>query len=274
VVRVVVSGICGRMGSEVAAALVEREDMLLAGGVERADHRNLGMKLCDIWEGSTIELRVRGSLEELDAESFDAIIDFSLPEQTVACARFAGATGKALVVGTTALHDEALKAVREASAAAPIVLAPNTSLGVNLVFGLARSVARRLGPEFDVEIVESHHRSKRDAPSGTAARLVELIAEARGAAPDDVARYGRRGMTGPRPTEEIGVHSVRGGSIAGRHVVEFLSDLEVVALRHEALSPRVFAAGAIFAARFAASAPPGLYGMEHALGLADEDGPR
>jgi 4-hydroxy-tetrahydrodipicolinate reductase len=266
-VRIVVSGICGRMGSDVAAALIGREDMRLAGGVERADHRNLGRKLCDIWESGAIDIRVRGALDELPEDGFDAIVDFSVPEQTLHCARHAERTGKALVAATTGLHDDAVAALRDAARRAPVVVAPNTCLGVNLLFALSARVASALGPGFDIEIVETHHRAKRDAPSGTAARLVEVLSEAEGSDPSEVVRYGRHGLTGPRPLGEIGVHSVRGGAVAGRHDVCFLSDLEVVTLRHEALSKRAFTEGALAAARFAASAAPGLYGMEHVLGL-------
>ena len=269
--RVVISGICGRTGSEVASALLAREGMLLAGGVERPDHRNLGRKLCDIWESDSVDVRVRGSLEELDPTSFDVVVDFSTPEQTIVCAKHAERTGKALVVGTTGLHDEALEAVQAASEQAAVVLAPNTSLGVNLLFALAARAARALGAGFDIEIVEAHHRGKRDAPSGSAMRLVEILSEARELG-QDAARFGRHGMTGPRPDDEIGVHSIRGGSVFGSHDVQFLSELEVVTLSHQALSRQAFAVGALHAARFAAAASPGLYGMEHALGLADTDG--
>ena len=259
------------MGTEVARALLDSDEMQLAGGVERPDHRNLGRKLCDIWEGGRVDLTVRGALEELDPTAFDVVVDFSMPEQATACASYAERSGKGLVVATTALDDDAMTAIRDAAEAAPVVLAPNTCLGVNLLFALAGRVTRALGPGFDIEIVEAHHRGKRDAPSGTALRLVEILSEARGTDPDEVVRFGRRGMAGPRPAGEIGVHSVRGGAVAGRHDITFLSELESVTLRHEALSRRAFAVGAVAAARFVAEAAPGLYGMEHVLGLAGEE---
>ncbi|MBD3368431.1 MAG: 4-hydroxy-tetrahydrodipicolinate reductase [Candidatus Eisenbacteria bacterium] len=271
-IRIVVSGICGRMGSETASAVIERDDMVLAGGLERGDHRNLGMKLCDLWEGGSIEMTVRGSLDEFSPDAVDVVVDFSVREQTLACAEFARKTGTALVVGTTGLDDDAREALRRAAGSAAVVLAPNTSVGVNLLFGLVERVDRALGGTADVEIVEAHHRAKKDAPSGTASRIVELLSEARDVAPENTALYGRHGMTGPRPSGEIGVHSVRGGSVAGRHDVHFMTDLEVVTLSHEALSRRAFAEGALYAARFAAGAEPGFYGMEHALGLAETDG--
>lgn len=268
-VRVIVSGICGRMGSMVAKNVVAAEDLALAGGVEVETHENIGRPLCDVWGRSDVQVRVRKGLDEFGAGDFDVIVDFSVPAQAVVCAEKASATGAGLVVGTTGLTDFQMAVVQEAAARCPIVVAPNTSLGVNVLFALAGRVREALGDGFDVEIVEVHHRGKKDAPSGTAAKLVEIVSGARGLEPREVARLGRAGGDLERTAEEIGVHSLRGGAVVGRHDVHFISDLEEVTLSHQALSREAFARGAVRAARFLHGRPPGLYDMIDVLGLSE-----
>ena len=266
-VRVVVSGICGRMGSMVASAVVASGDLALVGGIEIPGHGEIGRKLCELWGSGDGELRVLTSLGELDDGSFDVIVDFSTPAQAAACAEKASGAGKGLVVGTTGLAELQMAMLQEASRSCPIVLAPNTSVGVNLLFGLTARVAAALGDDFDVEIVEAHHRAKKDAPSGTAAKLVEIISTARDLDPRAAARLGRSGLDAARGPGEIGVHSIRAGAIVGRHSVRFISPLETVTLGHEAASREAFARGAVHAARFVHGRPPGLYDMSDVLGL-------
>lgn len=263
-IRVVVSGICGRMGSAVARLLAAEDDMTLVGGVENPSHENVGKRLCDLWSADDVELRVESAVRDVKGE-FDVLLDFSTPEQAVVCARHAAGAGTGLVVGTTGLGREELDAVTAASASCPLVLAANTSLGVNLLFELTRLAAEALGDEFDVEIVEAHHRRKKDAPSGTALRLVDALSGGtHGAAPDVV--HGRSGATGARPRKQIGIHSIRAGEIVGRHEVLFASEYEELVLGHTALSRDAFARGALRAARFVAGAKPGLYDMADVLG--------
>jgi 4-hydroxy-tetrahydrodipicolinate reductase len=267
VTRVIVSGICGRMGSMVANNVVDSDDMILVGGVEVETHESVGRPLCDVWGRPGVEVRVRKGLDEFDPGDFDVLIDFSVPAQAVVCAEKASATGAGLVLGTTGLTDFQMAVVQKAAERCPLVVAPNTSLGVNVLFALAARVREALGAGFDIEIVEAHHRGKRDAPSGTAAKLVEVLSGARGLKPGDVARLGRAGGELTRSDEEIGVHSLRGGAIVGRHDVHFISDLEELTLSHQALSREAFARGAVRAARFVAGKPPGLYDMIDVLGL-------
>jgi 4-hydroxy-tetrahydrodipicolinate reductase len=267
VTRVIVSGICGRMGTIVARTVAASDDLSLVGGVETPGHAGVGRRLCEIWDDGSVEARVRGNLEEFDDAGFDVLIDFSTPAQAVACAARTAAARKGLVIGTTALADEQLAAVRQASASCPIVLAPNTSVGVNVLFGLAARVAEALGDGFDVEIVEEHHRGKKDAPSGTAVKLADIIARARGLDPAQALRAGRSGLGTQRGSGEIGVHSIRAGAIVGRHSVRFVSDLESVTIEHEAFSRAAFARGAIAAARFVMDREPGLYDLMDVLGF-------
>jgi len=267
--RVLVSGICGRMGGMAARAIAADDRLTLAGGVEIPGHEEIGRRLCDVWNEGSLELVVHSSLEELDENSFDVIVDYSTPAQAVACADLAARTRKGLVIGTTGLTDYQVAAIQKAADSCPVVIAPNTSVGVNLLFGLARRVASVLGGDYDVEIVETHHRGKRDAPSGTAARLAETIADERGSKLSDVARFGRSGRSVEREPEEIGVHSLRAGGIVGRHAVHFTSPLEEVTLTHEAFSRRAFAQGAVEAALFLDGREPGLYDMTDVLGLSE-----
>jgi len=267
--RVLVSGICGRMGGMAARSLAADDRVALAGGVEMPGHDEIGRRLCDVWNEGDLEVGVRSSLEEFDDGAFDVIVDYSTPAQAVACADRAAQSGKGLLVGTTGLTDYQLAAIQKASALCPIVVAPNTSVGVNLLFGLARRVAAILDEAYDVEIVETHHRSKRDAPSGTATRLVETVAEARGRSASDVVRAGRSGYPIDRQTGEVGVHSLRAGAVIGRHAVHFVSPLEQITLAHEAFSRQAFAQGAVAAALFLDGRTPGLYDMTDVLGLSE-----
>ena len=198
-------------------------------------------------------------------------IDFSLPAATPAVLAAVSETGTPLVLGTTGHDDAAREAIAAAAKAAPIVFAANFSVGVNALFWLTRRAAEILGPEFDLEIVETHHRLKKDAPSGTARRLAEILAETRALSYERDVRHGRVGDVGARTAGEIGVHAVRGGDVVGEHTVLFAGPAERVELTHRAGSRELFALGALRAARWAAAPDraPGLYDMEDVLGLRD-----
>jgi 4-hydroxy-tetrahydrodipicolinate reductase len=197
----------------------------------------------------------------------DVYIDFSTPQATADVAIAALARGVAAVVGTTGLGDRAHAALEVLSKRAPVLWAPNFSPGVNLLLDLAERAARALGPEFDLEIVELHHRKKRDAPSGTALALAEALARGRAAAGALEQRLGRSGDTGPRGHGELGIAAVRGGDVIGEHTAYFLGDHERIELTHRAATRDVFAAGALLAAAWLAGKPAGRYRMRDALGL-------
>ena len=269
--RVVVCGICGRMGTMVGRALQASADLEIAGGVDLPGHECVGRKLRDILGGADSDVRLSGSLDEYGRDDYDVLIDFSSPAQAVACARKAAVDGKGLVVGTTGLSDPEAAAIEEASRTCPVVIAPNTSIGVNVLFELAGRAASLLGREFDIEVVEAHHRRKKDAPSGTAAKLIRIVADARGIDATAATRHGRAGLGSERKRDEVGVHSIRAGRIVGRHELSFVSELEEVRLSHEALSREAFAAGAVRAARYVHGRSPGLYEMAHVLGLRDRE---
>lgn len=198
----------------------------------------------------------------------DVVVDFSFHAATLAIATLAARHGKPLVIGTTG-HTEAEKAaLRKAVAGIPVVWAGNYSIGVNLLNALVRRAARTLGPGWDIELVEMHHRLKKDAPSGTAEKLLEILREERKVGADQL-RHGRSGLVGERTPTEIGVHALRGGDVIGDHTVLFASEGERLELTHKASSRTIFAQGALRAARWAVGKPAGIHGMEQVLGLED-----
>lgn len=197
----------------------------------------------------------------------DAVIDFSSHTATAVIAETCAAHSKALVIGTTGV-DEASKArIKAVQTRIPIVWSSNYSTGVNTLFWLSRRAAEILGPDFDLEIVEMHHRNKKDAPSGTAATLAEILAEVRGQQLAEVIRHGRAGQTGERGRAEIGMHAVRGGDVVGDHTVMFATVGERLELTHKASSRETFANGALRAAQWLVGKPAGMYDMQDVLGL-------
>jgi 4-hydroxy-tetrahydrodipicolinate reductase len=196
----------------------------------------------------------------------DVVIDFSSPKATAALLQACRAARRPLIIGTTG-HSAAEKArLAKGARGLPVVWAGNFSVGVNLLFALAARAAATLGADFDIEVVEAHHRQKKDAPSGTAARLVEILRESR-RLPAGSVRHGREGLVGARPRSEIGVHAVRGGDIVGDHTVLFAGPGERIELAHKSSDRAIFARGAIFAAQWISLQKPGLYDMQDVLGL-------
>jgi 4-hydroxy-tetrahydrodipicolinate reductase len=197
----------------------------------------------------------------------DVVIDFSSHQATAAIAQVCAERRKAIVIGTTGHSNEDRSQITQLSSQIPMVLSSNFSTGVNTLFWLTRKAAEILGPEFDLEVVEMHHRLKRDAPSGTARTLAEILAEVRKQQLERVVRHGREGIVGERTSSEIGMHAVRGGDVVGDHTVIFAGLGERVELSHKASSRETFANGALLAAQWVANRKPGLYDMQDVLGL-------
>lgn len=259
--RIVVTGIAGRMGREIASAIHEVAGAHFVAGTVRKGGN--AVELSD-----KLDLSIDDSLEAALDRGADAVIDFTSAEATLAHARICAARGTALVVGTTGLSPEQKAELASHAQAIPLVFAPNMSVGVNLLFRLAAEAAQVLGDAYDVEIVEAHHKHKKDAPSGTALRLAEVVAEALGRDLGQVANYGRHGNVGARPATEIGIQTVRGGDVVGEHTLYFLGEGERIELTHRASSRGAFARGAVRAAIWAAGRGPGLYDMQDVLGFA------
>jgi 4-hydroxy-tetrahydrodipicolinate reductase len=216
------------------------------------------------WQVSAAEKG--GSLESLVATT-EVSLDVSIPEASVQIAELCARHGKPLVIGTTGHSDAQMKSIDAAAATCPILVAPNFSVGVNLLFWLTRETAKILGEGFDAEIIEMHHKLKKDAPSGTAKRIAEILADTRSTVYEEAVRHGRQGMVGQRTPQEIGVHAVRGGDVVGEHTVVFAGEGERIELIHRAASRETFARGALRAAQWLVGQAPGRYDMQNLLGL-------
>lgn len=242
-VKLIITGSKGRMGQTLVACAARNSALQVTGQIDVGD-----------------------DLRAVIAKG-DVIIDFSSHDATAGILTLCAEHKKAMVIGTTG-HSEADKVkMANLKTKVPIVLAANYSTGVNTLFWLTRKAAEILGPDFDLEIVEMHHRSKMDAPSGTASRLAEILAETRKQQLSEVLRNGRKGIVGARTNAEIGLHAVRGGDVVGDHTVIFAGIGERLELTHKASSRETFANGALRAAQWIAGRKPGLYSMEDVLGL-------
>jgi len=264
---VAVCGSMGRMGRAILSILGENPyGMALSAAVEAAGHPLLGSDPSSMSAGARAGLKVTDDFGGAIAGA-DVVIDFSTPDSSVRHVRAAAEAGKPIVIGTTGLSADQLQAVRDAGGKTAVVHSPNMSIGVNLMFRVAADVARVLGDDYDVEIVETHHRFKKDAPSGTAVKLADVVASALGRRMGDVGVYGRKGILGERPRKEIGVFAVRSGDVVGEHTLVFGGIGERLEITHRAHSRDTFARGAVRAASWALGKPPGLYDMADVLGF-------
>lgn len=253
------------MGQAIVRAVAEAKDARLSAGIERPEHPQLG---ADVSQLAGLALSGVLLTDKRPAKgAADVWIDFSVPAATVANVQAAAACGAAMVVGTTGLGAADKDKIAAAAKAIPVVLAPNMSVGVNVMLKLVADAARLLGPAYDLEIVETHHRAKRDAPSGTALRLGQALAEATGRDLDQTARYARHGDVGPRSDAEIGIQTLRGGDVFGDHTVFFLGQGDRIEITHRASSRDTFARGAVRAALWLSGRPAGLFDMRDVLGL-------
>lgn len=260
--RVGMHGASGRMGRAIIKAIREAANLELSAAVEHEGSPHLGSDAGELALAGRAGVGVSTGFDAL--ERADVVIDFSTPAATTWLAGELLKRPRPLVVGTTGLDGPAQQALATLAQRTAVLVAPNTSVGVNVLFHLAAEAARLLGDEFDAEIVEMHHKHKLDAPSGTAVRLAERIKESRGYAS---YTHGRSGQVGARPPGEIGVMALRGGDVIGDHTLHFAGPGERLELTHRAQDRGLFARGALRAARFVTLAPPGRYDMTDALGL-------
>ena len=263
--RIAVAGAGGKMGRTLVEGVLKDAELALAAALDVAGSPAIGRDAGE-FAGGACGVAVSADIDAAIA-ACDAIIDFTRPAGTLAhldaCARL----GKRIVIGTTGFTAEEKARVEAVAKRIPVAMAPNFAVGVNVLFKLAGDAAKALGDDFDVEIVEAHHRQKVDAPSGTALRLGEIVADALGRRLDDVAAHGREGDTGARPPKEIGFHAIRGGDIVGEQTVIFAGIGERVELTIRSQSRMTYALGALRAAKWLARQPAGLYDMFDVLGI-------
>ncbi len=241
--KVIINGSKGRMGQTLISCAARIPGLQIIGAVDQGDDIQSLIPSCD------------------------AIIDFSFHNVTPVVAELCAKHNKALVIGTTGHSDAEKSVIRSHQAAIPMVWASNYSTGVNTLFWLTRKAAEILGPSFDLEVVEMHHRLKKDAPSGTATTLLEILGDVRKLQLKEALRHGREGIVGERTNDEIGIHAIRGGDVVGDHTVIFAAQGERVELTHKASSRDTFANGALRAAQWVVKQKPGIYDMQDVLGL-------
>ena len=266
--RIGVTGAAGRMGTTLVRQVEATEGCAIAGAIERPGHDAVGRDAGELAGLEALGVPIGDDPVELFAK-VDAVLEFTAPDATVEHAGLA-AQGKTVhVIGTTGLNSDHEKALAMAARHTAIVRAPNMSVAVNLMLALTERIAGVLGEDYDIEIVEMHHRHKVDAPSGTALGLGEAAARGRGVTLDDVGRRTRDGHTGARRAGDIGFAVIRGGDVVGEHKVVFAGDGERFEIAHKATGRQIFARGAVHAALWAQGKPPGLYSMKDVLGLGD-----
>ncbi|MEQ8952639.1 MAG: 4-hydroxy-tetrahydrodipicolinate reductase [Gammaproteobacteria bacterium] len=266
-IQIAIAGAAGRMGRTLIEAVVRSEsDIEVAAATVEADDPALGIDAGLLAVGEAIGVETCASLASV-VSGFDVLIDFTSPDATAEHLDFCRDHGKAMVIGTTGLEKSVQDQIAGAAQQIPIVFAPNMSVGVNLCLNLLRQAAAVLGDDVDIEIIEAHHRYKRDAPSGTALKMGEVIADTLGRDLDDCAVYGREGVGEERDRKTIGFATVRAGDIVGEHTAVFAALGERIEITHKASSRMTFARGAVRAAQWVVRQKPGLYSMQDVLGL-------
>ena len=261
-----ITGAAGRMGRNLIQACYENPNCQLGAAIEHESSPFLNHDAGQLAGVDTLNISVRSQLADV-AENFHTLIDFTRPEVTLQNLADCVANGKNIIIGTTGFSDSEKQQIEEAAKSIGIVFAPNMSVGVNLCFKLLDIASRVLGDDVDIEVIEAHHRHKVDAPSGTALRMGEVIADALGRNLDECAVYGREGVTGERDRKTIGFETIRAGDIVGDHTVMFAGIGERVEITHKASSRMTFANGAIRAALWLEDKGSGLYDMQDVLDL-------
>jgi len=256
--KVIVCGACGRMGKEVIAKICQSKEMKLMGAIEAPDHPLIGEDIEGVKISSDLGKAIRPDC---------VIIEFTTPSATMEHLEIARKKKMPMVIGTTGFTEKEYAWIKEVSRNIPILISPNMSIGINILFKVVEEISRVLGKDFDKEIVEVHHRNKKDAPSGTAKRIAQIIARAEGKDLSRVGVYERKGLGKGRSEEEIGIHAVRGGSVVGDHTVLFAGKGERLEVTHRAESRQIFAQGAVLGAKFISKQKKGLYDLQDALGI-------
>lgn len=265
-IKAIITGAGGRMGSRIVQLIYETQDMTVVGATEKADHPSVQKDLGE-WLGlGTKGVSIASDLNEV-IDRGEVIIDFTFHTASLEHLRTAAARKKPMIIGSTGFTAGEMEEIKTLCQSIPCVLAPNMSVGVNVMFKVVSDVAKALGDGFDIEILEAHHNLKKDAPSGTAMKLAQILAQARSQDLDQVAVYERKGIIGERKPEEIGIQTLRAGDIIGEHTVLFGGLGERIEIIHRAHSRDTLVRGALRAARWVIGKKNGLYDMHDVLGL-------
>ena len=265
-IKVIVAGAAGRMGCRLVSLVRESSTLMLVGALEGAGHHSLGDDAGITAGAGRADIPITDNLAALMARG-EVVVDFSAPQATLANLRIVAEHGRAMVIGTTGFSPQELDELRSFSQQVPCVFSPNMSVGVNLLYKVIGEMAKTLGDGYDIEVIEAHHRLKKDAPSGTALKLAEVLAHAVNRDLNEVGVYARKGIIGERSRSEIGIQTVRAGDIVGDHTILFGGMGERIEVTHRASSRDTFAGGALRAAQWVVAQPPGLYDMMDVLGL-------
>ena len=263
-IRVAITGVCGRMGRCLTRGIAQQADMQLVGAIQYPSHPQIGSDAGVVAGIGDLGVAITGKLSNV-LQSTDVVIEFSKPEPTLDHLRQVVHADKAMVLGTTGFTPDELATIKALASQTRCVMAPNMSLGVNVMIQALELIAKALGNDYNIEVIEAHHNHKADSPSGTAFRVAETIATTLDRDLDEVGVYRRQGIMGARPKQQIGIHAVRGGDIAGDHTVLFATEGEQLSIVHRAHSPEAFAKGAIRAARWVVNAPKGLHDVSEVL---------
>ncbi len=263
-IKVSVVGAAGRMGRRILYLLNQDQEVSVVGACEAAGSSALDSDAGVLSGVGEIGVKVSSHIEESSSDA-DVIVDFTIPSATLDNAAYASQNGKSMVIGTTGFTKEENKRFKAITGNIPCVIAPNMSVGMNVTFEITKQLAQVLGDDFDIEIIEVHHRHKVDAPSGTALKLGRSAAEGSGRNFDKVAKFARRGAIGERKEDEIGIQTIRGGDIVGEHTVMFIGNGERIELTHRATNRDNFAKGVVRAVKWIDGKPPGLYTMRDVL---------
>jgi 4-hydroxy-tetrahydrodipicolinate reductase len=264
--KIIVAGASGRMGSRIIALSKDYPDLKLTGAFEKKGHEAVGKDIGLIAGTGEAGVKLSDRLEDI-IENGDVVIDFTTPNSTKENVRLSSKKGKAMVIGTTGISKDDLREMEASIKSIPCVMASNMSTGVNLLLRILQDVAKVLGDEYDIEIIEAHHRLKKDAPSGTALKMAQVLADATNRSLDEVAIYARKGLIGERTKKEIGIQTIRAGDIVGEHTVIFGGLGERIEITHKVSSRDTFARGALRAALWISGKPAGIYDMQDVLGL-------
>lgn len=265
-IKVIVAGAAGRMGNRLVALIKESTALTLAGAIEGKGHQTIGQDAGETAGCGRAGVPVTDDLSAL-LELGEVVIDFSAPEATLRHLRTVAEHRRAMVIGTTGFSASELEELKSLARQVPCVFSPNMSVGVNLIYKVISEMAKTLGDEYDIEVIEAHHRLKKDAPSGTALKIAEVLAKAVNRDLNQVGVYARKGLIGERKKQEIGIQTIRAGDIVGDHTILFGGMGERIEVTHRASSRDTFAHGALRAARWVVRQPPGLYDMMDVLNL-------